>query len=139
MAGSANECAQQAQTIGGANAYQVGGNHYRSAIQHWDYVLANGIPYLEAQIIKYLTRWRKKGGHQDLRKTQHVLKKLFESEGLDWNSGEHIETAKRAAELGRCAEQLARDASGGYTDQTGDIAAQYGGSVAPSPTPYYGK
>jgi hypothetical protein len=47
-------------------------------VQHWDYVLANNIPYLEAQIIKYLTRWRKKNGFQDLEKAQHFLSKLIE-------------------------------------------------------------
>ena len=61
-----------------ANEKQVGGEHYKSPIQHWDYVLANNIPYMEAQIIKYLTRWRKKNGLQDLEKAQHFLTKLIE-------------------------------------------------------------
>lgn len=69
-----------------ANDTQVGGDHYRSPIQHWDYVLANKIPYLEAQVIKYLTRWRKKNGHQDVKKAQHYLQKLFESEGITWDT-----------------------------------------------------
>lgn len=70
----------------GANDKQVGGSHYRSKIQHWDYVLANEIPYIEAQVIKYLTRWRMKNGHEDLRKAQHYLQKLFESERIPWDS-----------------------------------------------------
>ena len=61
-----------------ANKKQVGGGHYQSEIQHWDYVLANNIPYLEAQIIKYVTRWRAKNGYQDLQKAQHFLEKLME-------------------------------------------------------------
>ena len=61
-----------------ANEQQVGGTHYVSPMQHWDYVLANNIPYMEAQIIKYLTRWRKKNGLQDLEKAQHFLTKLIE-------------------------------------------------------------
>jgi len=61
-----------------ANDTQVGGTHYRTEIQHWDYVLANNIPYLEAQIIKYITRWRKKNGYQDLQKAEHFLRKLME-------------------------------------------------------------
>lgn len=65
-----------------ANRVQVGGSHYRSPIQHWDYVIANEIPYLEAQIIKYLTRWRKKNGAQDVRKAYHFLQKLMEVEGI---------------------------------------------------------
>ena len=62
-----------------ANDHQVGGAHYRSPIQHWDFVLANDIPYLEAQIIKYVYRWRKKGGLQDLEKARHFLEKLIQS------------------------------------------------------------
>lgn len=36
------------------------------------------IPYLEAQIIKYVMRWRQKGGLNDLRKAGHFLQKLIE-------------------------------------------------------------
>lgn len=64
-----------------ANQRQVGGDHYKKqGIQHWDYVLANGIPYMEAQIIKYVSRWRDKGGIQDLEKAKHFLEKLIEHE-----------------------------------------------------------
>ena len=65
-----------------ANDRQVGGSHYNAPIQHWDYVLANDIPYLEAQVIKYLTRWRKKNGFQDILKAKHFLDKLIEVEGM---------------------------------------------------------
>jgi hypothetical protein len=66
------------ELCGRANDEQVGGSHYRSPIQHWDYVLANNIPYMEAQVIRYVTRWRRKGGLEDLRKAQHFLRKLIE-------------------------------------------------------------
>ena len=74
----------EAYTMQQANDKQVGGQHYKSKMQHWDYVLANNIPYLEAQIIKYLTRWRRKGGSVDLQKAKHFLEKLFETEGIPW-------------------------------------------------------
>jgi hypothetical protein len=64
-----------------ANDIQVGGKHYASSIQHWDYVLANDIPYLEAQIIKYVTRWKHKDGMDDLIKATHFLMKLIEYNG----------------------------------------------------------
>lgn len=64
------------------NETQVGGTHYQSSIQHWDYVLANNIPYLEAQIIKYVTRHAKKNGLQDLQKARHFLDKLIEVEHM---------------------------------------------------------
>jgi hypothetical protein len=66
-----------------ANDFQVGGSHYKSEIQHWDYVLANEIPYLEAMVIKYLTRWRKKGGAEDVRKAYHFLLKLAEASEIN--------------------------------------------------------
>jgi len=61
-----------------ANLIQIGGDHYNTPIQHWDFVIANGVPYMEAQIMKYLLRWRQKGGVQDLKKAQHFLDKLME-------------------------------------------------------------
>ena len=63
-----------------ANDRQVDGDHYKGEIQHWDYVLANDLPYLEAQVVKYVTRWRKKNGVVDLHKARHFLEKLIEVE-----------------------------------------------------------
>lgn len=61
--------------------FQVGGNHYKSdPIEHWTYVMENNIPYMEAQIIRYVVRWRKKNGMQDLEKAKHYLEKLIEFE-----------------------------------------------------------
>jgi hypothetical protein len=64
-----------------ANDHQVGGKHYKQGIEHWDYVLSKNIPYMEAQIIKYVERWRDKNGLQDLEKARHFLDKLIEHEG----------------------------------------------------------
>lgn len=61
-----------------ANETQVGGDHYKSAYQHWDYVAAAGIAYLPAQVSKYLSRWQKKNGLQDLEKALHFLDKFIE-------------------------------------------------------------
>lgn len=64
-----------------ANERQEGGGHYKGApVEHWDFVLMHGIPYMEAQIIKYAMRWRKKGGLEDLRKARHFIDKLIEWE-----------------------------------------------------------
>lgn len=64
-----------------ANDMQVGGKHYaESAIQPWDFIVSNNIGYLEGNIIKYVSRWRKKGGVEDLRKAGHYLQKLIEVE-----------------------------------------------------------
>jgi len=64
-----------------ANDIQVGGAHYKDkAIQPWDYILANELKYLEGNVIKYVSRWRDKGGVDDLHKAQHYLAKLIEWE-----------------------------------------------------------
>ena len=63
-----------------ANDTQIDGGHYKfRAIQPWDYIIANNIPYLEGNIIKYVTRWRDKGGKKDLEKARHYLDKLLET------------------------------------------------------------
>jgi len=61
-----------------ANERQVGGDHYRSSIQHWDYVWANNLDYFQGQITKYVTRWRSKNGLADLEKARHFLDKYIE-------------------------------------------------------------
>lgn len=64
-----------------ANAIQIGGQHYKGkAIQPWDYIAANGLGYFEGNIVKYVSRWRDKGGVDDLRKARHYLDKLIELE-----------------------------------------------------------
>lgn len=62
-----------------ANERQVGGDHYkRNAVQPWDYIAANGLGYFEGNVVKYVSRWRDKGGVADLEKAQHYLAKLIE-------------------------------------------------------------
>jgi len=64
-----------------ANDKQEGGAHYKGApVEHWDFVIMHDIPYMEAQIIKYMMRWRKKNGIEDLRKARHFVDKLIEVE-----------------------------------------------------------
>lgn len=63
-----------------ANDKQINGDHYRGAIQTWDYIVANDLGFLEGNIVKYVTRFRKKNGVQDLLKAQHYLQKLIEVE-----------------------------------------------------------
>jgi len=58
------------------NEKQVGGSHYRAGFQHWDLVAYNHMGYFEAQITKYITRWKKKNGAQDVEKSCHYLEKL---------------------------------------------------------------
>ena len=59
---------------------QVGGTHYRSAIQPVAYIKANRLGFLEGNIIKYVTRYKQKGGMEDLRKAKHYLEMLIEDQ-----------------------------------------------------------
>lgn len=62
-----------------ANDIQIGGAHYqRGGEQHWDFAARYNIPYLLAVPVKYLTRWRDKGGVEDLRKARHFVQKTQE-------------------------------------------------------------
>ena len=64
-----------------ANDRQVAGNHYKGkAIQPWDYIASNQLGYFEGNIVKYVSRWKEKGGVQDLEKAKHYLEKLIELE-----------------------------------------------------------
>jgi hypothetical protein len=58
---------------------QIGGDHYKQfAIQPSEYILKNNIGWLEGNAIKYLSRWKQKGGRQDLEKAKHYVELLLE-------------------------------------------------------------
>ena len=67
-----------------ANETQIGGEHYRSkTIQPWDAMQAWMTPeqfegFLWGNIVKYIARWKDKGGVEDLRKARHYMDKLIE-------------------------------------------------------------
>lgn len=63
---------------------QVGGSHYRSSYQHWDWAEEVGLGYLEGCASKYLVRWREKGGVEDLKKALSYVRQLS---GLHLKSG----------------------------------------------------
>jgi hypothetical protein len=71
-----------------ANSTQVGGDHYQSPIQHWDWVASNNLDYFQGQITKYVFRWKKKGGVQDLEKARHFLNKYIELAEADLDPAE---------------------------------------------------
>ena len=64
-----------------ALSLQEGGTHYKDLkIQPVEFIHANNIGFCEATAIKYLCRWRKKGGIQDLKKAKHFIDVLIELE-----------------------------------------------------------
>lgn len=64
-----------------ATERQVGGNHYKkSKIQPIEYIHANELGFIEGCIVKYISRWRDKGGLEDIRKIKHYCDLLIELE-----------------------------------------------------------
>lgn len=64
-----------------ANDVQVAGKHYKDkSIQPWDYIYANNLCYFTGNCLKYVSRWKDKGGVDDLKKARHYLDKLIELE-----------------------------------------------------------
>jgi hypothetical protein len=88
-----------------ADELQVGGSHYKSDYDHWNLVVALEMSYFEGQISRYITRWRKKNGLEDLQKALHYLNKLIEVCSADpdyWRcSWGTTETEKVLAEVSK--------------------------------------
>jgi hypothetical protein len=60
---------------------QEGGSHYKDLpIQPVEYIHANALGYFEGNVIKYVSRWRKKNGVADLEKAKHYIELLIELE-----------------------------------------------------------
>lgn len=64
------------------NQKQIGGDHYKKYgdLQPWDVVIAWKLGYLDGTALKYIARWRDKGGIEDIKKAIHFLEKLVEVE-----------------------------------------------------------
>jgi hypothetical protein len=55
--------------------------HYTAhAIEPIDYIMENGMDFLEGNVIKYVTRYKLKNGVEDLKKAQQYLTWLIERE-----------------------------------------------------------
>lgn len=64
--------------------YSIGGSHYGgAAIQPIDFVLANDLNFCQANVIKYVFRYRDKNGKEDLLKARHYIDLLIEHEYPD--------------------------------------------------------
>lgn len=60
---------------------QVDGTHYKDKpIQPVEYIHANGLGFCEGNIVKYVSRWKDKGGIKDLEKARHYLDILIQLE-----------------------------------------------------------
>jgi len=60
---------------------QAGGNHYKNlAIQPVQYIQANGLDYLQGNVVKYITRHKTKNGAEDIKKAIHYCQLILELE-----------------------------------------------------------
>jgi len=60
---------------------QIGGDHYKNMkIQPMEYSMANGLDACQHTAIKYISRFRSRGGKEDLDKAIHCIKMLKEFE-----------------------------------------------------------
>ena len=63
-----------------ADSIQIAGGHYKKYgdLQPWNVILAWDLGYLDGTALKYISRWKDKGGITDLKKAIHFLEKLIE-------------------------------------------------------------
>lgn len=55
--------------------------HYNShAIEPIAYIMANGLDFCEGNVIKYVSRWKQKGGVADLHKARQYLDFIIKNE-----------------------------------------------------------
>ncbi|MGN0929853.1 MAG: DUF3310 domain-containing protein [Alphaproteobacteria bacterium] len=52
-------------------------SHYESTIQPVDYIVANGLDFFDGNVVKYVTRHRKKNGAKDILKAIHYCKMIL--------------------------------------------------------------
>lgn len=66
---------------------QVSGNHYKDkGIQPIVYIHANDLGFCAGNVVKYVTRYKTKGGAADIKKAIHYLELLLELEYKDEHS-----------------------------------------------------
>lgn len=52
----------------------------------WDYAMSHNLDFFEGNVLKYVTRWKHKGGVEDLLKAKQYLNKLIEKANAIKNS-----------------------------------------------------
>ena len=59
---------------------QVGGSHYKKyKIQPVEFIVKNNIGFVEGNVIKYVLRFKEKGGVLDLEKAKHYIELLIDT------------------------------------------------------------
>ena len=56
-------------------------SHYNKLrIEPWDFIQQNKLDFFEGNVVKYICRWKNKGGVDDLRKAITYIEKIIEGE-----------------------------------------------------------
>lgn len=64
---------------------QTGGNHYKIPIEPVDFIVKNELGYREGNVIKYVTRHKRKNGREDIQKAIDYLNMILEDyEGVQY-------------------------------------------------------
>lgn len=64
----------------GSDKEQVRVSHYDLPISPIEYINNNGLPFCEGNVVKYISRYRKKNGYDDLVKCVHYVLLTMERE-----------------------------------------------------------
>jgi len=73
------KCGECSHADNSTLSFQVGGNHYKdSTIQPIEYIMANNLNFLEGNIVKYVSRYKKKNGLEDLMKLKQYVEFLID-------------------------------------------------------------
>lgn len=68
------------QVVSSVGNMQVGGDHYQTKIQPVEFIHANGLPFIEGNVVKYISRHKAKGGAGDIEKAISYCKMLLKLE-----------------------------------------------------------
>jgi|TARA_R100001369_G_scaffold10497_1_gene23534 hypothetical protein len=56
--------------------------HYnQGGIEPIDYIVKNKLSYCEGNVVKYISRWKYKGGIEDLKKAKQYIDFIIDKEG----------------------------------------------------------
>ena len=56
-------------------------DHYSNLpLEPWDFIQQNKLDFFEGNVVKYICRWKNKGGVTDLRKAITYIEKIIEGE-----------------------------------------------------------
>lgn len=61
------------------DSYNVKPNYYYKGISPFSYIESNNMNFFEGNVIKYITRYKDKGGKEDLLKAQEYLNYIIQN------------------------------------------------------------